>query len=248
VSFASEPGRDDGNLPPVNVVIPDDARELDRDVLAYRRELRAKRRRQRRLRLFKPFRTAEFGGHAAIIPLIAACLAISLVGGALLSVVTMSPASAPTLSGPQASAQPAVSPADLGKLPAGTVQLDGRAVAVRSLVTGAIAIVPANCGCGPALDRLASQAVAAHVSLYFAGAGAAIPQLPALTTRYGHGAAVVAVDDDGVLSDAYHPAGLTVLLVFKDATAKVVRNLTGNFELTPTLRELKLAGASLSKA
>ena len=51
MSFASEPGRDDGNLPPVNIVIPDDARELDRDVLAYRRELRAKRRRQRLVRL-----------------------------------------------------------------------------------------------------------------------------------------------------------------------------------------------------
>ena len=43
----SEPGRDDGNLPPVNIVVPDDARELDRDVLAYHRELRARRRRQR---------------------------------------------------------------------------------------------------------------------------------------------------------------------------------------------------------
>ena len=72
MSFASEPGRDDGNLPPVNVVIPDDARELDRDVLAYRREMRANRRRQRFLRIFQPFRTPEVGGHAAIIPLIAA--------------------------------------------------------------------------------------------------------------------------------------------------------------------------------
>ena len=107
MSFASEPGRDDGNLPPVNVVIPDDARELDRDVLAYRRELRAKRRRQRLMRLFRPFRLPEFGGQAAIIPLIAACLAISLVGGALLSVITMSPASAPTLNAPRSSGQPA---------------------------------------------------------------------------------------------------------------------------------------------
>ena len=47
MSFASEPGRDDGSLPPVNIVIPDDARELDRDVLAYHREMRALRRRQR---------------------------------------------------------------------------------------------------------------------------------------------------------------------------------------------------------
>src|ERR1700753_1719923 len=56
VSFASQPGRDDGNLPPVNVVIPDDARELDRDVLAYQREMRSRRRRDRLTRLFRPLR------------------------------------------------------------------------------------------------------------------------------------------------------------------------------------------------
>lgn len=243
----SEPGRDDGSLPPVNVVIPDDARELDRDVLAYRRELRARQRRQRLLRLLRPFRAFGFSGRAAIIPLIAACLAISLVGGALLSVATTSPASAPTLAGPQASARPAVSPRDLAGLPPGTLQVNGRTVPVRSLVTSAIAIVPANCDCGTALGRLAAQAVGARVSLYFAGTGAAIPQLPALTARYGDGAAVAAADEGGVLSDAYHPAGLTVLLVFKDATAEVVRNLSGDFQLSADLRELTLAGASPGK-
>jgi hypothetical protein len=246
VSFASEPGRDDGNLPPVNIVIPDDARELDRDVLAYRRELRAKRRRQRLMRLFKPLRVSEFGGHAAIIPLIAACLAICLVGGALLSVVTMSPASAPTLSGPGSSAQPSVSTGDLAELPQGGVQLDGQTVSVRSLVTSMIALVPANCDCGPELGRLAGQAVAAHVRLYFAGAGPVISQLPTLTARYGDGAAVAAADYENVLTAAYHPASLTVLLVFKDARAKVVRDPGANLQLAPTLRELKLPGAGLS--
>jgi hypothetical protein len=251
VSFASEPGRDDGNLPPVNIVIPDDARDLDRDVLAYRRELRAKRRRQRLMRLGRPFRTSEFGGHAAIIPLIAACLAISLVGGALLSVITMSPTSAPTPSAAQTSAQPTsaqpfVPPGELTELPAGDVRLDGRTVPVRSLVTAAIALVPANCGCGTELGRLAGQAVDAHVGLYFAGAGQEISQLPALTARYGDGTAAAAADYDNVLSAAYRPAGLTVLLVFKDATAEVLRDLPADFQLTPTLRELKLAGANLS--
>lgn len=108
MSFASEPGRDDGSLPPVNIVIPDDARELDRDVLAYHRELRAKRRRQRMMRLSGPLRRRGPGGQAAIMPLVAACVALSLLAGAMLSVVTISPASAPTLSRPpQAMARPA---------------------------------------------------------------------------------------------------------------------------------------------
>jgi hypothetical protein len=245
VSFAGEPGRDDGNLPPVNIVVPDDARELDRDVLAYHRELRAKRRRQRLMRLLSPFHVSGFGGHAAIVPVIAACLAICLVGGALLSVVTMSPASAPTLSSPSLSAEPRVSPGDLTELPAGSVQLGTRTVPVRSLVTSTIALVPANCDCYTELGRLAEQAVAAHVGVYFAGAGAVIPQLPSLVALYGDGAAVAAADYDNVLTLTYHPTSLTVLLVFKDARAEVVRNLPADFPLAPTLRELKLAGASL---
>ena len=249
MSFASEPGRDDGNLPPVNIVVPDDARELDRDVLAYHRELRAKRRRQRLVRLFGPFRLSDFGGHAAIIPVIAACLAICLVGGALLSVVTMSPASAPTLNSPPLSAQPSLSPGDLTELPTGSIrlgQLGAHTVPVRSLVTSTIALVPANCNCGPELDRLAGQAAAAHVGLYFAGAGAVISQLPSLVALYGDGVAVAAADYDNVLTLAYHPTDLTVLLVFKDARAEVVKNLPADFQLAPTLRELKLPGASLS--
>ena len=248
MSFASEPGRDDGNLPPVNVVIPDDARELDRDVLAYRREQRAKRRRQRLMRLFRPFRLPEHGGQAAIIPLIAACLAISLVGGALLSIMTMSPASAPTLNAPRSSGQPVVRRGDLTELPTGNVQLNGRTVPVRSLVTSTIALVPANCACDAQLDRLAGQAVATHVSLYFAGTGQVIPQLPGLVARDGDHAAVATADYDNVLSVAYHPAGLTVLLVFRDANAAVVRDLSGSFQLTSILSELKQASTSLSSS
>jgi hypothetical protein len=215
-------------------------------VLAYHRELRAKRRRQRLARLFRPFRMGEFGGHAAIIPLIAACLAICLVGGALLSVATMSPASAPTLSGSGSSAGVGAPARNLMELPAGNVQLAGRTVPVRSLVASTIALVPANCDCGTELGRLAEQAAAAHVGLYFAGAGSVIAQLPTLTSRYGDGRAVAAADSDNVLTAAYHPAGLTALLVFKDAKAEVFRNLGMNFELSAMLRELNSPAASLS--
>ena len=75
-----------------------------------------------------------------------------------------------------------------------------------------------------------------------------ISQLPALTARYGHGTAVATADFDNVLSAAYRPAGLTVLLVFEDATVEVVRNLSANFQLAPTLQELKLPGTSMGTA
>ena len=244
MSFASEPGRDDGNLPPVNIVIPDDARELERDVLAYHRELRAQRWRQRLRRVFGPFTRREFGGHAAILPLIATCVALSMLAGAMLSVVTISPASAPTMTSPPlASAGPAPRPDDLTSLPTGTVQLHGRAIPVRSLVRSALALVPAGCDCGPALQRLAAQAAEAHVGVYFVGSGAAIPQLAGLTAQYGDGAAASVYDTGNVLGATYHPVGLTVLLVYSDATARVYRDLRASFQLGPKLRELYLPGS-----
>jgi hypothetical protein len=79
--------------PPLDIQIPDDARELERDVLAYRRELRAMRRRNRLRRLAGPF--APFAARGSVMPLLASILAVCLVAGAMLSVATFSPATPP---------------------------------------------------------------------------------------------------------------------------------------------------------
>ena len=76
--------------PPLDIQIPDDARELARDVLAYHRELRARRRRSRLRRLTRPF-----AGQGALMPLLASILAVCLVAGAMLSVATFGPATGP---------------------------------------------------------------------------------------------------------------------------------------------------------
>jgi hypothetical protein len=76
--------------PPLDIQIPDDARELERDVLAYHRELRARRRRHRLRRLTRPLR-----GPGTVMPLLASILAVCLVAGAMLSVATFSPATGP---------------------------------------------------------------------------------------------------------------------------------------------------------
>ncbi len=75
--------------PPLDIQVPDDARELERDMLAYHRELRAQRRRKRLRRLTAPF------GQGTILPLLASILAVCLVAGAMLSVATFSPATTP---------------------------------------------------------------------------------------------------------------------------------------------------------
>ena len=86
MNLGGEPERDDSGLPPVDIEIPDDARELDRDVQAYRRELRALRRRQRRMRFHAPL-TRD----GVVLPLLASCLVLALIAGTLLTVFTAGP-------------------------------------------------------------------------------------------------------------------------------------------------------------
>ncbi len=78
-----EPERDDTGLPPVDIEIPDDARELDRDVQAYYREQRAHRRQRRRSRL-----NGFLGRDGIVLPLLACCLILALITGTLLTVFT----------------------------------------------------------------------------------------------------------------------------------------------------------------
>jgi hypothetical protein len=104
VALGGEPGRDDSGLPPLNVQIPDDARELERDVIAYRREIRSRRRRARLRRVLRPFMSP-----ATAVPLIAVFAALSMVAGVTLSVLTITPASAPTRPAATARAHPSSS-------------------------------------------------------------------------------------------------------------------------------------------
>ena len=69
-----------------------------------------------------------------------------------------------------------------------------------------------------------------------------MPQLAALTAQYGEGAALSVYDADNLLGAAYHPAALTILLVYSDATARVQTNLPAGFQLTSALRELSQPG------
>lgn len=255
MSFGSDPGQDDNGLPPANTVIPDDARELDRDLLAYRREQRARRRRAWLAGLLRPLRWLGLDGHASILPAIATCAALFMLAGVALSVLTIGPASAPTVS-PPASPPPsqgqyvppdgtsteAPLPAGLTELPPGTFTVTGTRVPVRTMRSAVLALVPPDCACDRELARLAGQANAAHVGLYFVGEGGTIPQIPAMTIRDGGGVAAAAADPGNVLDAAYNPEGLTLLLIYSDSTARVKRHLPAGFQLGPELGTLTKPG------
>ena len=101
MNLGGDPERDDFGLPPVDIEIPDDARELDRDVQAYHRELRAQRRRLRARRLHGPL-TRD----GMVLPLLAGCLVLALISGTLLTLFSAGQADMPGLPG-RASARPA---------------------------------------------------------------------------------------------------------------------------------------------
>jgi hypothetical protein len=147
--------------PPLDIQIPDDARELDRDVLAYHRELRAQRRRTWLRGLTGP------AGRGTLMPVLASILAVCLVAGAMLSVATFSPATTGDQTHPPttaaASSQPATpktspAPATSAASPAQTTSAASSAQASSTRVGSAQATVQAS-GTGRAV-RSASPSAA----------------------------------------------------------------------------------------
>jgi hypothetical protein len=261
VNLGGEPERDDSGLPPVDIVVPDDARELDRDVQAYRRELRAQRRHQRRMRWHGP---ATRDG--VILPLLASCLVLAVIAGTLLTFLTARPGGEPAAgrapavtrssSPPAASQSPAAGPPDSPRaavsqtpFPAkADIQVGGKAVPRSVLTEGnAFALIPPGCGCGPVLAELVRQAEAAHVIVYLVGGGKLAPLAEVTTlaaqakTKQG---VPVAEDAGGILASTYLPSGTaagqapTVLLVSPDGTVAVTPPLPATFRLGHELADL----------
>lgn len=238
VSRGGEPERDDYGLPPVDIEIPDDARELDRDVQAYHRELRALRRQRLLRRLVGPI--ARDG---MVLPLLASCLALTLLAGTLLTMFTTRRADAPvtqsqTPTTPQ-SASPSVGQVG-GPLPASTVQLDGKPVELSTVHTAVLALVPAGCHCAAAARQVSLQATAARVTVYLIALGRSVSQVRAMVPKPGKTATIlVARDTHGALASAYHRSGLTVVLVDRVGSVRnVQQNVAPTVQLGDSLRML----------
>ena len=219
VNIGGDPGRDDYGLPPVDIEIPDDARELDRDVQAYHRELRAQRWRRRTRRLAGPL-TRD----GMVLPLLAGCLALTLLAGTLLTV----------FSGAQLTGR-APGRAD-HQLPNATVLVDGVRTPLRQLRGLVLALVPAGCRCAD-LPQLAREAGEAHVPIYIAGRGRAL--VADLVKRTRPGAHAVEDTNDALMS-TYNPVILTAVLVKDDGSVARVAlpDRKKGFQLTSALRSL----------
>jgi hypothetical protein len=224
VEPGNDPGRDEYGLPPVDIEVPDDARDLDRDVQAYYRELRARRRHLRIRRL-----TGPLTRHGMILPLIAACLALTLLTGSLLTV--LSGRQVPVLRHRTSPGPTHGVPASAQQLPNAMVRVGSEEVELSSLAPAVLAWVPAGCAsCGPVLRRLASQTANARVPIYFFGDGQAPQDLTALMSQAGPRYRQHVVDDtNNVIGSTYQPMGVTAILAHSDgsvASPDVVRELS----------------------
>jgi len=255
VDVGGDPGRDDYGLPPIDVVIPDDARELDRDVQAYQRELRARRRRQRARRLRGPL-TRD----GMVLPLLAGCLILALITSTLLIMFAADQTGMPNLGGhaatvPPAKQKPTTAPSQPAAgqpgepLPEVVIVLGGRRVPVRSITAArpsVLALIPVNCACAPALRALRVQAAQAHVALYVVGTGGDQKRVALLAAQAGQiPAARVGEDVHNILAPAVHQLGLTAILVFRGGDVyTVVPDITlpRGQNLAASLRQLTAAG------
>jgi hypothetical protein len=216
------PDRDDTGLPPVDVEIPDDARELDRDVQAYHRELRAQRRRRRSGRLH-----LTMSRDGMVMPLLICCLVFALITGTLLTFFTSTSIDQAGLpgstkqGGPKTPAAPAATPAP-GQLAGAQVLVAGHAHQVSTLRPAIVLVVPANCGCDATISELGVLASGAHETVYLV-AGGGIPA--------GHGIRPATDPSGGLTGSSYPHAGLTAILVTPSGHVSYEQQLQGSKNL-----------------
>jgi hypothetical protein len=245
VNPGGEPERDDTGLPPVDIEIPDDARELDRDVQAYYRERRAQRRHQRGRRL-----RGSLAKDGIVLPLLACCLILALITGTLLTVFTAtsdqlvtgtagtgktsappSAAGSPPAAAPSRATSSPASPLPVtlaGPVPDATIAVNGTLpIQVRDLSRAALVLIPANCNCTATVSWLISSVSGAHALTYLvytASTKPAVGRLYESLSRSSRAQARLALDPDTRLPlsvpATLQSGGLTAILLgpSKDAT------------------------------
>jgi hypothetical protein len=245
VNTGGDPGRDDYGLPKVDVEVPDDARELDRDVHAYYRELRSRRRRMLAKKVYGPL-----ASDGMVLPLLAGCLAMTLLAATLLTVFTVGHG---TVGGPvaHAHAPPAMSPVQGkvgGQLPDAVALVDGQPKHLTT-ITGpgndvvVLALIPPDCihtghaTCLKDLRELTQEALQGHAEPYLVSThGGDITRLSAqMGLRGWH---TVQADYKPLPAFYTNRTTLTAVLVRKDGSIARLVEDRGGFQIIAQLQSL----------
>ncbi|HVU71672.1 MAG TPA: hypothetical protein VHE83_01805 [Mycobacteriales bacterium] len=213
---------DPNELPPLStdVVVPDDARELAREVEAYRREQRSVRRRRRFGWLLRTRRGLPgIAVVAAIVLVIAAGTALALLGptyGHHTTPRRLAPLASPTVAvGEVGGLLP-----DVALAPGGAGQKDGLA-SVRDVRPAVIVVLPAACPCSSVLAATLRTAQSHGVRVYVVATsgGQQLRDLAAPDASVTPGVALV--DSLGTLAGTYPTQGDAPTAVVVDETGVV---------------------------
>jgi hypothetical protein len=235
------PGND--GLPDAHLVVPDDPRELDRDVEAWRREERWLRRRRLVERAFFARSRRE---HAISAPLVALILIGVALLGATITILAPHQARTPTSPVPLRLAAPNA-PAGTagGLLPDAVLKVDGDTgeVSVRDLRPSVIAVVAASCDCRDQVSALARAAAAQALSIYLVGSPAQADQLVRLAAQTNRDDVHSLIDPTFAIIDSYPPQGLSVIPVHADGvTEQAFADYDGDPSLGAVLVDLRQPG------
>jgi hypothetical protein len=259
-----DPQGDDYGLPRIDIVVPDDARELDRDLVAYRREQRQRRRRARWRRMFRP--VTRFG---LATPVIAAAVLIAVISATLLTV--LGPNSVPRPSATPAVPRPSARAGQIGgPLPDAQITVSGRPAALRDQRPAVIVFVPPDCRCDLVVSSIARQASARRIGVYLVagpapaerglqpgpGEDTATPRPPTKLTPSARPTAEagelrslankstirVIADAPGTLVSTYRPNGLTAVFVHTDGVVRAVLGPKAGQQFDPHLEPLQRPG------
>lgn len=226
--------------------VPEDARDLEHDVAALRRERAAARRRDRARRLLL---TRRWDSHGVSGPLVALALVVVLLFGAALALL------GPRGTGSALPARPLASPTAAvgavgGLLPDVTVAgagVDPRLARVRALRPGAVILVPPGCppvACRRAVVAVVRTARENGLSTWLVGRGPAgelvsLAQEPA----DGGGYAVPLLDPAARLLGAYITASVTAstlpTLLLVDGDGRLREEVAGLTADTPLLGKVR---------
>lgn len=231
-----EPEWDDG-LPEIDVEIPDDISELDRDVHAYQRETR----RNRRIELARRFipGLGRLGPYGVLAPIVAAALIVTAVLGSVMSLLGPRPggsgrAGSSRGSTTAGSVTPGNEPGVGTRLPNAAVTVDGVDKRLSGLRSAVVLAMPARCDCAPAVDTVTSSARMVGVAVYLSGPSS---ETKALAAREGHYPRVLGKARNE-LDQRFELDGLSAVLVGrKGAVVDVVRDVTTS--TAPTSGELR---------
>ncbi len=220
-----------------HIVVPDDARDLARDIAAWRREERWKRRR----RVFERVLVGRTASNRALsAPIVITILIAAALLGATLIFPGHSALRPPTAPVPLVLAAPTSAVGAVGGLvPDDALLGQTGTTTARALRPALLVVAQHDCACTAALTHLAGEAAVNGLTIYLIGSQAEQAELNALAGS-ASSAVRVMVDQESTITTMYAKGPLTVVAVHADGVIEqIVDDFTRATSLDSVLPELK---------